>query len=422
MTATTDEQAIDRLGRVELLLTVLVIQAAVLGVVSLSPNSTVPFDMTVYADLAGRVFDGALPYRDVSLEYPPLSLVAILSPRLLEVVSPIGGYAGYQASFLLLMGALSLALTALIWLMARRSLTALDPLRPLLYALLLVALASPLMLWRFDLLPAILTLLALLWTLTGRPVLGGAALALAIAAKLYPAVLVPVFIAAYLATSDRRALGSFLAGVVGVGLVLLLGTLLIAPESVANVLGYSLDRGVQLESTFAGWMELGHLAGVASATVSDQFNSLQVDTSWSGLVRLVQPVILIVLVVAVWWLAWRSFRRQVDTSGQLSLNSLIGFLIAALLAFMLGSRVFSPQYMIWLIPFAPFLPRTTFAAVAVAFALTFLIFPYLYSGLIGLEVVPVLLLNLRNLVLIGVLIVLGLEGSRAAGSSEPAPP
>ncbi|HVQ22538.1 MAG TPA: glycosyltransferase 87 family protein, partial [Candidatus Saccharimonadia bacterium] len=252
MATTTDDQAIDGLGRLELLLTVLVIQAAVLGVVSLSPNSTVPFDMTVYADLASRIFDGALPYRDVPLEYPPLSLVSILSPRLLEVVSPIGGYAGYQASFLLLMGALSLALTALIWLLARRSLTALDPLRPLLYALLLVALASPLLLWRFDLLPAILTLLALFWTITGRPVLGGAALALAIAAKLYPAVLVPIFIAAYLATRDRRALGGFLAGVVGVGLVLLLGTLLIAPESVANVLGYSLDRGVQLESTFAG--------------------------------------------------------------------------------------------------------------------------------------------------------------------------
>ena len=306
--------------------------------------------------------------------------------------------------------------------MSRLSPAAIDPVRPLLYALLLVALASPVVLWRFDLLPAILTLLALFWTLTGRPVLGGAALALAIAAKLYPAVLVPIFIAAYLATRDRRALGSFLAGVVGVGLVLLLGTLLIAPESVANVLGYSLDRGVQLESTFAGLMELGHLAGVAPATVSDQFNSLQIDTSWSGLIKVIQPVILVVLVVVVWWLAWRSFRRQVDSTGQLSLSTLVGFLTAAVLAFMLGSRVFSPQYMIWLLPFAPFLPRTTFAAIAVAFALTFLIFPFLYSGLVGLEAVPVMLLNLRNVVLAGVLIFIVLAGTGAGRASEPAPP
>lgn len=423
MTPTRDA-GMGRPGNRELLWIVLAIQVAVLAVVSLSPNASVPFDMTVYAEVADRIFGGAWPYRDVALEYPPLSLVAILLPRLLETASPVGGYEGYQAVFLLLMGATSLIITVILWMLARGwSPAALDPVRPLLYALLLVALASPVMLWRFDLLPAMLTAIAFYLTVSGRALLGGVALALAIVAKLYPAALVPIVIAAYLATRDRSGLGKHLTGLLGTGLVLGLGTLVLAPEAIGSVLGYHLERGIQLESSFAGIMELGHLLGFASATVSDQFNSLQVDSALSGIVLPVQPFVLIGLLVVVWWAAWRTFRREAAEPAGLSLETLVSFMVAALLAFMLGSRVFSPQFMIWILPFAPFLPRAIFATVAVAFAITFLLFPFLYNGLIGLELLPVVLLNVRNLLLLGVLVVIvaGAAAPRSDGARAAVP-
>lgn len=405
----------DALGGRELLVTILTIQAAFLAVASLTPNTSVPFDMTVYVRVADAVFGGGMPYRDVPLEYPPVVLVPILLPRLLGLAVPVGDYDAYQSIFLLLMGAISLAMTVLIWAFARGwTPIALDPLRPVLYGLLLVALASPLLLWRYDLFPAILTLIALMLVGMARPTAGGAVLGLAVAAKLYPAVLVPIFVAAYLATKDRAGLQAFLVGLLGVLLAIGVGTFLLAPEAVTSILGYHLARGVQLESTYGGLMQIGHLSGEASATISDRFDSLQIDSSWTGLVLTLQPLVLVAVCLIVWAAAFVAFRREAAAEGGLSVRTLVGFVVAALLAFMLGSRVLSPQYMIWILPFAPFLGRRLFIVVAAAFALTFLVFPYLYGGLIALEPLPVALLNVRNVLLLAILVVLLLPAREQA--------
>jgi hypothetical protein len=391
----------------ELLITILVIQAVVLAVASLTPNTSVPFDMSVYLRIADAVAEGLLPYRNVPLEYPPVVLVPILLPRLLAALSPVGGPEAFQAFFILFMGVTSLAMTVVTWRFARGwTPIALDPLRPVLYSLLLVALASPLLLWRYDLFPAILTLIALLLVGMAKPTAGGAVLGLAVAAKLYPVVLIPVFIAAYLATKDRAGVQSFLVGVLAAFLVIGVATFLLTPEAVTSILGYHLGRGVQLESTYAGLLQIGHLAGRAPATVTDQFDSLQIDSAWSPLALTIQPAVLIVLCVFVWAAAWLGFKHEVEQQGGLSIRTLISFLAAAVLAFMLGSRVLSPQFMIWLLPFAPFFGRGVFALVATCFALTFLIFPYLYGGLIALEPLPVALLNLRNVLLVVLMAVL----------------
>ena len=421
MTNSAARAPADVISRRELLVTILAIQVAVLAVVSLAAAAFGGHEMTFYAGIAERIFAGDVPYRDVPLEYPPISLVPILLPRILEVVAPVGGLEGYQSMFLLLMGATSLAVTALVWVLARDwAPVALDPLRPLLYALLLVALASPVLLWRFDLFPAFLTMLAVVLSVKGRPLLGGGAMALAIAAKLYPVVLVPVLIAAYVASKDRSGLSRYLVALVGVGLVLGVGTLLLAPEAAGNVLGYHLERGVQLESTYAGLMEMAHVAGLASATVTDQFNSLQIDSSLTGVMTVVQPIVLIGLLAVVWWLAFRAFRKEAANESGLTLATLVRYLVAALLAFMLGSKVFSPQYLIWILPFAPFLSRTIVILVTVAFAITFLLFPFLYNGLIGLEPLLILLLNGRNLLLVVVLLLL-VTGKGAATSEQIRP-
>ena len=58
--------------------------------------------------------------------------------------------------------------------------------------------------------------------------------------------------------------------------------------------------------------------------------------------------------------------------------------------------------------------------VTVAFAITFLLFPFLYNGLIGLEPLLILLLNGRNLLLVVVLLLL-VTGKGAATSEQIRP-
>ena len=76
---------------------------------------------------------------------------------------------------------------------------------------------------------------------------------------------------------------------------------------------------------------------------------------------------------------------------------------SALLAFIVTNKVFSAQYIIWLLPFAPLLrPRQAGLAAAV-FVLTLIIFPFDYADLLAMRVVPVLLLNLRNVLAVALL-------------------
>jgi hypothetical protein len=70
-------------------------------------------DLDVYARYASRIMAGQVPYRDFPLEYPPLSLLAFLPPR---VAAPLAG-ADYAAGFVLLM----LLLAAAVGVVAART-------------------------------------------------------------------------------------------------------------------------------------------------------------------------------------------------------------------------------------------------------------------------------------------------------------
>ncbi len=146
------------------------------------------------------VHHGRIPYRDFAVEYPPGALPPFIA------AAPFGDYAG---AFAWLMAACGVAL---VFVVAR--------VRPAaaFFVALAPVLVGSLILSRFDLWPALLATAALAALLAERHRLGWALLGAAVAAKLWPLVLVPLA----LVWSIRRGRGwSALAGAAVVAAVFL---------------------------------------------------------------------------------------------------------------------------------------------------------------------------------------------------------
>jgi hypothetical protein len=90
---------------------------------------------------------------------------------------------------------------------------------------------------------------------------------------------------------------------------------------------------------------------------------------------------------------WEEKNKQ----GSIAFNTLVAYLAIALLTFIITNKVFSPQYLIWLLPFIPLLSIRQTWLMAVIWAITIYIFPYNYRQLLEMNTTLIWLLNLRNL-------------------------
>ncbi len=131
-------------------------------------------DTPVYRGYGDRMVDGQVPYRDFGLEYPPAALPAFALPSL-------AGSEDYGAVFELLMlacGAGAVCLVALALAAAGVSAGAL--VGGVSFAALSPLLLGPVLLSRYDLWPAVLTVAALAALARGRDRLGLGVLGLAV--------------------------------------------------------------------------------------------------------------------------------------------------------------------------------------------------------------------------------------------------
>jgi hypothetical protein len=131
------------------------------------------------------------------------------------------------------------------------------------------------------------------------------------------------------------------------------------------------------------------------------------------------PFVFIAVFGVVALSAWGRFREESAASVHRRplAETLVAYVFVALLAFIITNKVFSPQYIIWLLPFAPLLrPRQTLLFLAIA-VLTITVFPFDYNQLLAMQRLPVVLLNLRNLLVIVLLGWLVVERAPASASS-----
>jgi Glycosyltransferase family 87 len=361
-------------------------------------------DVPLYVNYATSVRAGLLPYRDFAFEYPP----AALPPMLLA------SYLGwsYATSFAVLMGVCGAACIGL----AASALRAADAGMERTWAALLTIGIAPLVLGslfdtRFDLWPTLLAVGALAALVRERPVLSGGLLGLGFAAKLWPAVLVPIAVAYLWRRRGRQSALLHVAAFAVVGIACFLPFVILAPHGLRAMFADQLDRPLQVESLGAAVLMAAHHFGLRPLSTISTHGAQALTGRGARLAADLSTVFEIVAVAAIWIVFAR--RRHPDTEAVLLAAAAA---VAALVAF---DRVLSPQYLIWIVPFIPLVRGTRgfYASMAlfIALGLTQTYFPRHYWGLANTYQSPYswyLLARDLALVTIAVLLLLGLSRAR----------
>ena len=334
--------------------------------------------------MTGLVADGLVPYHDWEFEYPPLAIVPIA----------LGGVFGtgeraYAVTFAVLMLGCLLALQALVGRLAGpRAAWACVAAPPLLGAMVRT---------HYDLLPAALVAGALVLFARGRTSWAFAALGVGTVTKLVPALLVPIAVLWLAGRGERDRIAPGLAAFAAV--VALVCAPFLGPGFVAQAT-FHLERPVQIESTPATVLSvLGDSVVTGTPERPDRFKSNGLDGGPAGLVAAVFALAFAAVYAAVVLLARRG--------GDVRRLALLG--LAAIVAFVALGKVLSPQFMVWLLPFAAAAwawgDRAIALLCAAAALLTQLEFPARYFDLVDQDPAVVALVGVRNAVLVALLVV-----------------
>lgn len=337
------------------------------------------------------------PYRYIAVGYPPVGLLTLLLPRLWAST-----LAGYRLAFGVLMSVLFLGAMALGWQLQRRCGSPLHREQFSKYTALLLFCTGPTLMMRYDIVPALLTAAVVLALIERRALLATFFFALGVAAKLYPALLMPTWLAllfGFSGTARRTSLRvlAVLLGLSGLvtGAMLAKGAAL---PLIAERITFSV-RPFQLESipgallALPGW----------PASLSSSFGSYNAQGTLATQLLPYWELLISAAALTVAGLAffWARQRRHYTPAAQA--QALCSWTLAALLCNLCVTKVLSAQYLIWCLPFAVLLPgrrgRLLLWALAATLLLTQAIYPTLYGALIAGSGSVFFLLLLRNALL-----------------------
>ncbi|MFJ1705331.1 glycosyltransferase family 87 protein [Kitasatospora sp. NPDC088346] len=174
----------------------------------------------------------------------------------------------------------------------------------------------------WDLLAVALTAVAMAYWANSRPGWSGVFIGLATAAKLYPLLLLGPLLVLCWRAGRWRAFGQALGGAVGAWLVVNLPVIVANRDGWATFYTFSQTRKEDFGSF---WLIL----------MQDRNEQLATLNTWIG-------ALLVACCLGVGWLALSAPRRPRFAQ--------LAFLVVA--AFVLTNKVYSPQYVLWLIPLA----------------------------------------------------------------------
>jgi Glycosyltransferase family 87 len=359
-----------------------------------------PFLYFQYARTWGA---GAAPYLDFHPEYPPAALLLFVGPFL------VGGGPGYFQVFQLEMAGFDFAAIAAVFAFATRLWPDKEVRQIAAAAAYLVATAAlhPVLLWRYDIAPAALTIAALYFAATRREIAGAVLLGLGGSVKLWPLALAPLWLGSSVQSRGwRSALRE--AAAMGAGVVIPL--CFFVPRARLGIFGFlqfQSERVLQIESWWANLALLADAVGLAPARITYNHGAFNVEGGLATALRAVARIAAVLLVFAPQIIA---LRPRGLAAGELPARTWLDVATASVLGILVGTSVLSPQFMIWIVPLLVLSEAPGIAAAIAIAAFTTAVYPWLYDPLVLRQpprfAIALACLSARNVILAAAYVVL----------------
>ncbi|HKH23069.1 MAG TPA: glycosyltransferase 87 family protein [Solirubrobacterales bacterium] len=288
-----------------------------------------------FAPQARAIRDGDLPYRDQDIEYPPLSVPVLIAPAYVDDSTQ-----GFTDGFMWEMLGFDLAMVVLIAFGLpgdrRRVISAVG-----IYTVGVVTLSGvvldpslidtgPLILTRFDLVPALFVLAAVLARDRCRSATWSALVSIGAGIKAFPLLLYPA-----LARGEPNPRRAIVAG--AMPLLVCAAAVLVIGDEFGSAISYHTERALQVESLAASPFEIAHELGGGAKVVTGH-GGFEISAGGATAARWISVLVgaagYLTLVLA----GWRSRATNLE---------LVTALLAMLVVF---SPVLSPQFLLWLLP------------------------------------------------------------------------
>jgi len=284
-----------------------------------------------------------VPYRDFDVEYPPGSLPTFVIPVYLRVLFGHSNtwYFWFRVELLVLALLLLLAVT---WALAGLGASRRHAYAALCIAGVTPALLGPIALFHYDYWPALLATGAVAALVARRGVLACALAAAGATAKVFPIVLIPLALFELWRRGRWRAVGAG-SGVALAVILLVVGPFaIVGPHGIRWSIHREASRPLEIESLGATVLQAAHelfglhLHVVASAASHGLAGSLPHALSTAS------AFLTLAALVGVYALY---------LGGPRTADELVTACAAAVTAYIVFGKVFSPQYLLWLVPLVP---------------------------------------------------------------------
>jgi Glycosyltransferase family 87 len=380
-------------------------------------------DLPLFQQYADRIFGGHIPYKDFTFLYPPGALPAFVVPAWLAGSAIDSDRYRDAFQFVMIVCGCVMAILSIL------TLSRITERRRDIVVAVVLLVASPAVLgWtvvlRYDLWPAALTTATLFSVVLARYRVGALFLGLAILAKVYPVVLVPLLAAYVWRNAGRREAVLFVGITAGVIALVFAPFLLYDGTGFIGALAKAFDRSLQVEALGAAVLFVVHGLNGQPITVQFGGGSHNLVGRLPDLAIDIQSYALVVLLLIL----WIRFAR-----GPADARTLVVAAAGAVCLYVGLGRVMSDQYVIWLIPLVAIVPwgaaRLAAVGLVAILAMSNWIYPLQYAGYERNFVHSIAWVVLARVVLI---LVLGLylawraawpprEAVRAAATDEAAP-